>query len=73
MAEDRVRIEIAFEGGQIIGIAVPAASAQSLEEALARGDDGTLTLDTAEGDSVIVVLGEVVYVKKYSREARIGF
>ena len=35
MAEERVRIEIAFEGGQILGVTSRLAAADELERALA--------------------------------------
>jgi hypothetical protein len=70
---ERVRIEIGFEGSQIMGTLVPPKAADALEQALARGDAGTVTLESEEGDALIVVLAKVVYVKRFSRSSRVGF
>jgi hypothetical protein len=67
---ENVRVEIAFEGGQVLSILVTAESADRLEEAL--GGDGALPLEAEDG-RYTVVLGEVVYVKRFAREARVGF
>jgi hypothetical protein len=67
-----VRVEIAFDGGQITGALVAAASADELERALAEGRDGTLALDASDG-RYLVPLKRVVYAKRFSREGRVGF
>ena len=67
---DRARIEVAFEGGQVLSIVVSPETADRLEQAL--GGDGALTLEAEDG-RYTVVLGEVVYVKRFAREARVGF
>ncbi|MDQ3992706.1 MAG: hypothetical protein M3229_03505 [Actinomycetota bacterium] len=73
MAErDSIRIEIAFEGGQIMAAMVSPNSADALERALADGSDGTFALDASEG-RYSVVLRHVVYVKRFARESRVGF
>lgn len=73
MAEtESVRIELAFEGGQIIGALVSSDTADALERALAATAQGTLQLDTDDG-RISVVLSRVVYVKRYVREATVGF
>lgn len=71
-SEDRVRIEIAFDGGQIMGALVSAASAEQLEQALAAGSDGALSLEADDGRYSVPV-ARVVYVKRFAREARLGF
>ena len=40
MAEERVRIEIAFDGGQIMGANVELSAADALERALGEGRVG---------------------------------
>ncbi len=73
MADERVRIEIGFDGGQIMGALVSAASADELEQALAVPDPrGTLVLEADDG-RYTVTLGRVVYVKRFARESRVGF
>jgi hypothetical protein len=68
---DQIRLEIAFEGGQIIGATVTGTVSKAFEEAMA-GDGPVFELETAEGN-FLVSLGKVVYVKRISRETQIGF
>ena len=72
MAEDTVRVELAFEGGQIMSAFVTTAGADELERALAAGGDGTHALDASDG-RYSVVLKRVVYLKRFARESRVGF
>jgi hypothetical protein len=69
---DRVRIEIGFDGGQVMGAHVDPEAADRLEQALARNDDGSLPLDVEDG-RYTVSLRRVVYVKRFAREGRVGF
>ena len=72
MAEnDRIKLEIAFEGGQIIGGTVTPAVSEAFEAALG-GDGPVFELEALEGN-FLVALGKVVYVKRVSRETQIGF
>ena len=70
-SDDRVRIEIGFDGGQIMGADVTTTSADELEQALANGDDASLALDADDG-RYTVAIRRVVYVKRFTREARVG-
>ena len=73
MAEnENVRLEIAFDGGQITGALVTVASADALERALSDGADGTVALDATDG-KYLVPLRRVVYVKRFARESHVGF
>ena len=73
MAENEsTRIEIGFDGGQIMSAIVTAKSADALELAVSGGSDGTINLDAADGRYTIV-LPRVVYVKRFAREAKVGF
>jgi hypothetical protein len=67
-----VRIEIAFDGGQITGALVATKSADELERALGEGKDGTVALEASDG-RYLVPLNRVVYVKRFARESRVGF
>ena len=67
----RVRIEIGFDGGQIMSALVEGDGADRLEHALADGPP-TLVLDTEDG-RYTVVLSRVAYVKRFARESRVGF
>ena len=69
---DSVRVELCFDGGQIMGATVTVKGADELERALATDQGGTLMLDTNDG-RFSVVLGRVVYMKRYARESRVGF
>ena len=68
---DRVWLEIAFEGGQALRVIVPLQTAEDLDRGLAsegesfsfEGDDGRYTL----------ALKKIVFVKRYAREATVGF
>lgn len=71
MAE-RVRIELGFDGGQIMGALVEPSTADALEQALGAGQEGAFTLDVDDG-RYTVALRRVVYVKRFSREGRVGF
>ena len=73
MAENEtVRLEVAFDGGQITGALVSVASADELERALSNGADGTVALDASDG-KYLVPLRRVVYVKRFARESHVGF
>jgi hypothetical protein len=66
------RIEVGFDGGQIMSALVTATSAEQLEQALTSRAEGTLSLDAEDG-RYTVLLGSVVYVKRFARESRVGF
>jgi hypothetical protein len=70
-ADGRVRLDIAFEGGQIIGGNVSGEVADGLRAALA-GDALVYDLETEDG-TYVIALRKVVYVRRTSREMHIGF
>ena len=72
MAEDQVRLEIAVDGGQIMGALVTLASADEFERALTDGAEGTIALAADDG-KYLVPLKRVVYVKRFARESHVGF
>jgi len=72
MAEEHVRLELGFKGGQIMGALVDPKEADELERRLAGSGDGTAEL-TVEDGRCVVVLAHVLYVKRFSRESRVGF
>jgi hypothetical protein len=67
-----IRIEIGFEGSQIMSALVTSQAADELETALSDGADGTLALDAEDG-RYTVALNRVVYLKRFAREGRLGF
>ncbi len=72
MADERIRLEIAFEGGQTIGPIVMTSAAQALTQALEGGPDGAFELEAEDG-TYVIPLRAVMYVKRFSRETHIGF
>lgn len=68
---EQVRVEIAFEGGQIVGGLVPAESVDRLRQALAA-EEAVFDLETEDG-TYVLALKKLVYVKRSARETRIGF
>ena len=70
--QERVRFEVAFDGGQILGGFATAASVEQLERALAAGGEGVVTLSADDGE-VTVAPRRVVYFKRFARESRVGF
>jgi hypothetical protein len=72
LAEDRVRIEIGFDGGQIMGAVVETGTVDELERSLGQGTDGALAIESEDGRYTIA-LRRIVYVKRFTREARVGF
>jgi hypothetical protein len=65
-----VRIEIGFDGGQSLSLLVSPDSADELERGI--GEDGSVTLDAEDG-RFVVALRRVVYLRRFLREARVGF
>jgi hypothetical protein len=70
VADDFVRVEIGFAGGQILSWLVTSQSAEALERKL--GGSGTVTLEAQEG-TITIVVERVLYAKRYVRESRVGF
>jgi hypothetical protein len=69
---DRVRIEIGFQGGQVIGSFVTQETADQLERALHEDGPRAVVLDTDEGPYHVVV-PEVAYLRRFNRASRVGF
>ena len=72
MAEEQVRIEVGFEGGQILRVQVSLHDADALQRKLEAGSGGTAELELEDG-RCLVVLPRVVYFRRYQRESRVGF
>jgi hypothetical protein len=74
LPEERVRIEIGFAGGQIVGSFVDAPSADELESALRSTGAGSpvVVLETEDGP-LYVVVSQVAYYKRVVRAGRVGF
>ena len=69
---ERIRIEIAFEGGQALNVFVLPAVADELERALTDRAEGAVSFDGEDGRYAVAVR-KVVFVKRFARESRVGF
>jgi hypothetical protein len=72
VAEEHVRVELGFEGGQIVGSFVAPASADALEQALHHDGPRVVVLETEDGP-LHVVVPQLAYYKRVVRAARVGF
>ena len=72
MSEERIQLEIGFEGGQIVGAIVRPATAEALRDALGGAADGMFELEAEDG-TYLLPLRKVVYAKRFARDNRIGF
>ena len=78
LPDERVRIEVAFDGGQVMSAIVSPANADALEQVLGSADvradagEAAFALDAEDGRYTIA-LRRVVYVKRFARESRVGF
>ena len=68
----RVRVEIGFEGGQVIGGFVDPAHADQLERALHVDGPRVVILETEDGPYHVVV-PRVSYFRRFARASRVGF
>jgi hypothetical protein len=70
-ANDRVRLEIAFDGNQVLNVYVPTATADDIDRALAGAHD-SLSFEAEDGRYTVNV-PKIVFVKRFARESRVGF
>ena len=68
---DRVWLEIAFEGGQGLRVEVPQQTAEDLDRSLAS--EGESFAFEADDGRYTLALKKIVFVKRYAREATVGF
>jgi hypothetical protein len=71
-ANDRIRLEIAFEGQQVLTVHVTATVADELDQALGGQNDASMTFDAEDGRYTVAVR-KIVFVKRFARESRVGF
>ena len=69
---ERVRVELGFEGGQVVGAFVDSGSAEQLERALHEDGPRVIVLETEDGPYHVVV-PRVAYFRRFSRVGRVGF
>jgi hypothetical protein len=72
VADERVRVEIGFDGGQVVGAFIDASSAEQLERALHEDGPRVVVLASDDGPYHVVV-PRVAYFKRFSRASRVGF
>ena len=72
LPDQSIRIELAFEGGQIIGATVQPDTADAIERAVSAGSGGTVQLDAQDG-RLTVVVPRVTYLKRYPPGSQVGF
>jgi hypothetical protein len=70
--DQRVRIEVGFDGGQVMSAYVETGAADELEQSLGAGGVGAFQIEAEDG-RYTVTLPRIVYVKRFSREGRVGF
>jgi hypothetical protein len=69
--QDRVWLDVAFEGGQAVRVTVPTAIADELDRVIAAREE-SFVFDATDGRYTFV-LRKVVFVKRSGREATVGF
>jgi hypothetical protein len=69
---ERIRIEIAFVGQQVLSVLVPLQTADDLDRALGGDHDSSFSFEADDG-RYTVLLRRVVYVRRSARESRVGF
>jgi len=74
MPDERVRIELGFAGGQIVGSFVDAHTADELESVLgSTGAGGPVVVLETEDGPLHVIVAQVAYYKRIVRAGRVGF
>lgn len=69
---ERVRLEVAFKGGQTLSVNVPTSTADDLDRSLASGEGESFSLEAEDGRYTLAVRS-IVFVKRHARESRVGF
>jgi hypothetical protein len=72
VASERVRVEVGFQAGQVVGGFVTVETADQLERALHTDGPRVVVLDTDEGPYHVVV-PQVAYLRRFNRAGRVGF
>jgi hypothetical protein len=70
--DERVRVEVGFDGGQVVGGFVDVASADQLERALHEDGPRVVVLSTEDGPYHVVV-PSVAYFRRFTRASKVGF
>jgi hypothetical protein len=70
MAQERQKVEIGFEGGQVVAVRLSDDELKSLRKQLEKG--GWHDLETEDG-VLTVYLGKVAFLRVDSGDQRVGF
>jgi hypothetical protein len=71
-SNERVRVEIGFVSGALMIAAVSSEQADELQDRLRERADEVVELQAEDG-LYLVAIPQVSYVKRFSRESRVGF
>jgi pheromone shutdown protein TraB len=69
---ERIRVDVGLEGGQVVGGNVDVASADALERALNEDAPRVVVLELDDGRYHVVV-SRVTYFRRSNRASRLGF
>ena len=69
---DRVRLDIAFEGGVSLAVNVPQSTAEDLDRALADREADSFSFEGEDGRYTLSVR-KIVFTKRSEREQVVGF
>jgi hypothetical protein len=72
MAAEVQRIDIGFQGGQVLPLRATTEAYEGLVKALDGGNERWHKLETQDSE-VLVDLPQVVYVRRDTEEHRVGF
>ena len=67
-----IRVDIGFEGGQVLSLRLKPGSFEALKKALGKGDTGWHEVES-EDSLVSVDLARIVYIRQDSDDHKVGF
>jgi hypothetical protein len=70
MAQERQKVEIGFEGGQVVAVRLSDGALKDLRKQVEKG--GWHDVETEDG-TLSVYLGKVAFLRVDSGEGRVGF
>jgi hypothetical protein len=73
VSDERVRIEIGFAGGQVVGCFAERPSADALEAALGGESRQQVVVLQTEDGPLHAVVAHVAYYRRIVRAGRVGF
>ena len=70
MADGKQRVEIGFEGGQVVSARLDASALKDLRKAI--GNSGSIEFES-EGEVLVLDPGKVTFLRILTDEGRVGF